>query len=302
MIQGEKANPKRCSGKTGEKIRPQAASQTSFSWGPRLRNTSMKKVSCMSDLMPALFVGHGSPMNAIEDNVFSREWTAVGNTLPAPRAILCISAHWETVGTRVTAMPQPETLYDFHGFPRALYEKRYPAPGAPKLARSIKAAIADPVVHLDFGWGLDHGAWSVLGRMFPRAHIPVLQMSLDFEQPPVFHYRLGRKLKYLRRRGVLIIGSGNMVHNLKAVLWEDRAYDWARDFDAKLAELILAGDHQALIAWEALGDSARLAVPTNEHYLPLLYTLAVQDKSDTASFFCEKVTLGAISMRSLILG
>ena len=256
----------------------------------------------MPDIMPVLFVGHGSPLNAIEDNEFNKAWATVAKTLPKPRAILSISAHWETAGTRVTAMTQPATLYDFQGFPQGLYEKRYPAPGAPELARSIKQAISDTVVHLDFSWGLDHGTWSVLSRMYPEAEIPVLQLSLDFDKPPVLHYQLGQKLKYLRNQGVLIIGSGNMVHNLKAMVWEDTAFDWAREFDAKLAALILAGDHQDLVSFETLGNSAHRAIPTSEHFLPLLYVLAMIEKSDKISFFCEKVTLGSISMRSLKLG
>lgn len=253
----------------------------------------------MSDMMPAIFIGHGSPMNAIEDNEFSRAWAEVAKTLPRPRAIFCISAHWQTAGTRVTAMPEPATLYDFRGFPPQLYAKKYPAPGAPELARSIKQTLSDPVVHLDFNWGLDHGTWSVLCRMFPDAEIPVLQLSLDFNQPPEFHYQLGRRLKYLRNQGVLIIGSGNMVHNLGRMVRQDTAFDWARDFDSRLADLIQAGDHPALVDYPAIADSAPLAVPTNEHYLPLLYVLALREKTDKISFFCEKVTLGAISMRSL---
>jgi 4,5-DOPA dioxygenase extradiol len=256
----------------------------------------------MTDSMPILFVGHGSPTNAIEDNEFSRAWTDMGQTLPRPRAILSISAHWETAGTCVTAMPEPATLYDFRGFPRELYEKRYPAPGDPDLARSIKQAVSDPVVHLDFNWGLDHGTWSVLCHMFPQADIPVVQLSLDFDQPPAFHYQLGKKLKYLRHEGILILGSGNMVHNLGVMAWQDNAFEWARDVDAQLTARITAGDHQALIDYQTLGPNARLAVPTNEHYLPLLYILAMQEDADTLSFFCEKVTLGSISMRSLRIG
>lgn len=256
----------------------------------------------MPDLMPILFVGHGSPINAIEENAFSRGWEAVGKTLPKPRAILCISAHWETTGTRVTAMPEPATLYDFQGFPTTLYEVRYPAPGSPELARSIKADIPDTAVHLDSGWGFDHGAWSVLRRMFPEADVPVLQLSLDFDQPPAFHYQLGQNLKYLRSRGVLVIGSGNMVHNLRAMVWQDTAFDWALDFDARLAGHIAAGDHKALASYEILGDHAQMAVPTNEHFLPLLYVLGMQDSSDALTFFCDKVTFGSVSMRSLRLG
>jgi 4,5-DOPA dioxygenase extradiol len=248
-----------------------------------------------------MFLGHGSPMNAIEDNAFSQAWAEMGKTLPKPQAILCISAHWETDGTRLTAMPQPGTIHDFYGFPQPLYEKQYPAPGAPDLARSIQQAIPDPVVQLDYEWGLDHGTWSVLCRMFPQADIPVVQVSLDFKLPPAEHYQMGQQLKYLRSQDVLIIGSGNMVHNLGNMAWQEAAFDWARDFDAKLASLIQAGDHQSLIDYQALGESAPLAIPTNEHYLPLLYILALQDKSDQLSFFCEKVTLGSISMRSLKL-
>jgi 4,5-DOPA dioxygenase extradiol len=198
-------------------------------------------------------------------------------------------------------MDAPATLYDFSGFPQPLYEMRYPAPGAPDLARSIKGAIADLTIHLDFNWGLDHGTWSVLYHMFPQARIPVLQLSLDFDQPPAFHYQLGKQLIYLRREGVLILGSGNMVHNLRIMTWEDTAYDWAVDFDIQLAERITSGDHPALVDYPALGPDARRAIPTNEHYLPLLYVLAMQDKDDTLTFFCEKVTLGSISMRSLML-
>ena len=256
----------------------------------------------MSDLMPAVFVGHGNPMNAIEANFFSRTWQDIGHTLPKPAAILCISAHWETAGTLVTAMPEPATLYDFHGFPQQLYEVRYPSPGAPELARHIKQSIPDPLIHLDFSWGLDHGAWSVLSRMFPHADIPVVQLSLDFDQPPEFHYRLGQALKYLRRQNVLIMGSGNMVHNLSVMVWEDRAFDWAIETDALIAECIASGDHQSLITYETALAHSHLAVPTNEHYLPLLYVLATREPGDTINFFCDRVTLGSISMRSFILG
>lgn len=249
--------------------------------------------------MPALFIGHGSPMNALEDNAFSRAWAELGKTVPKPQAILCISAHWETADTRVTAMLKPATIHDFYGFPQPLYEKEYPAPGAPDLAREIKQSIADPTVHFDSDWGLDHGSWAVLCRMFPDADIPVVQLSLDRKQPPAHHYRLGQKLKFLRDRNVLVIGSGNMVHNLGMMAWQPAAFDWAREFDATLASLIRAGDHQQLIDYHTLGDGARLAIPTNEHYLPLLYILALQDAADRLEFFCETVTLGSISMRSL---
>lgn len=252
--------------------------------------------------MPVLFVGHGNPMNAIEENRFSRSWKEIGKALPRPRAILCISAHWETAGTAVTAMPRPTTLYDFYGFPQPLYEKRYPAPGEPALARRIAKVIPTPVIHLDFSWGLDHGTWSVLCHMFPEADIPVVQLSLDFDRPPEFHYRLGASLAHLREAEVLVIASGNMVHNLRDMAWQDDAFDWALAADAEMHGLIRRGDHQALIDYPQKGVHARRAIPTSEHYLPLLYVLAMQEPADRLSFFCESVTLGSISMRSLILG
>ena len=254
------------------------------------------------ELTPILFVGHGSPMNAMEDNQFSQAWDEMGRVLPRPRAILCISAHWETAGTRITAMPKPKTIHDFYGFPRPLYEKQYPAPGDPELAAGIQQALGEQSIKLDNDWGLDHGTWSVLCRMFPQADIPTLQLSLDAYQPAVFHYQLGQKLKYLRRQGILIIGSGNIVHNLGLMAWQETAFDWAQAFDTQLAALIQAGDHQRLIDYNTLGDSAHQAIPTNEHYLPLLYILAMQEKDETPFFFCEKITLGSISMRSFRLG
>jgi 4,5-DOPA dioxygenase extradiol len=253
-------------------------------------------------LMPALFIGHGSPMNAIEDSEFSRAWAEVARSLPRPRAVLCVSAHWETPGTRVTAMEQPQTIHDFHGFPRPLFEKRYPAPGSPELARMTQEMLRESHVELDKEWGLDHGAWSVLCRMFPEADVPVVQLSLDQRKPPALHYELGRELRALRKEGVLILGSGNMVHNLREIAWEDMAYDWALEFDARMEDLILSGDHKAIIDYTKLGRSARLAVPTLEHYLPLLYVLGAQDKVDRVGFFTEKVTLGSMSMRSVRLG
>ena len=252
--------------------------------------------------MPALFVGHGSPTNAIEDNEFSRAWADAGGSLPRPRAILCISAHWETVGTHVTAMEEPRTIHDFSGFPQALSEVQYPAPGSPGLARLAQEAVRQRPVRLDSEWGLDHGAWSVLCRMFPRANIPVVQLSLDRTAAPAVHYQLGRELRVLRKKGILIVGSGNIVHNLRVIAWRDTAYDWALEFDEKMAQLIRSGDHDRIIRYETLGQAARLSVPTNEHYLPLLYVLAMQDKGDAIGFFAERVTLGSISMRSLRVG
>ena len=252
--------------------------------------------------MPALFIGHGSPINAIEDTEFSRAWAEVARALPKPKAVLCVSAHWETQGTRVTAMEQPRTIYDFHGFPPALYQKRYPAPGSPEVARLAQGLVQKAPIQLDSEWGLDHGAWAVLCRMFPEADVPVIQLSLDNHKDPAAHYELGRELKALRRKGVLIVGSGNIVHNLREIEWEDTAYDWALEFDARLKELILSGDHRSIIDYSKLGRSARLAVPTPEHYLPLLYVLGTGDEAEGLAFFADKVTLGSMSMRSVKIG
>jgi 4,5-DOPA dioxygenase extradiol len=252
--------------------------------------------------MPALFIGHGSPMNAIEETEFSQAWAEVARSLPKPKAVICVSAHWQTAGTRVTAMEQPKTIHDFYGFPSALYDKRYPAPGSPDLARLAQKMMRDSHVELDSEWGLDHGAWAVLCRMFPKADVPVVQLSLDEGKAPARHYELGRELRALRKKGVIIIGSGNIVHNLREMAWEDTAYDWALEFDEKMRELILAGADKAIIDYSKLGPSARLAVPTPEHYLPLLYVLGARDESDGVAFFAEKVTLGSMSMRSVRIG
>jgi 4,5-DOPA dioxygenase extradiol len=249
--------------------------------------------------MPVLFVGHGSPMNAIEDNEFGRAWAELGGALPRPSAILCVSAHWETPGTLATAMERPRTIHDFGGFPRALFEKLYPAPGSPELAQLVKETVSGVSVGLDQTWGLDHGAWSVLCRMYPNADIPVVQLSLDYKQEPAYHYALGQELRALRGRGVLIVGSGNIVHNLGLVVWQDHAYDWASEFDRTIERLILAGDHRAIVHYENLGNAAQLSIPTNEHYLPLLYVLGAQEPGDQVRFFTEKVTLGSISMRGV---
>ena len=258
-----------------------------------------------SDLMPALFVGHGSPMNAIEENVFSNAWRAAATALPVPRAILCVSAHWETEGTFVTAMTQPKTIHDFYGFPGELYQVQYPAPGSPELAERVRSLVTSTAVRADDGysWGLDHGAWSVLRRMYPRADIPVVQLSLDRTQHPRFHYDLAAELLPLRSEGVLIVGSGNIVHNLRLLQWDAlEPYPWAAEFDTLATELILAGEHDRLVAYPTLGEAARLSIPTNEHYLPLLYALALQQPGEPVSFFAEGLIYGSISMRSLKIG
>lgn len=252
--------------------------------------------------MPALFIGHGSPMNAVEDNEFSRAWSMVGAELPKPRAILCVSAHWETNGTWATASDRPAMIYDFQGFPRELYEVQYPAPGSPDLARAVQKIVKKTVVQLDPRRGLDHGTWSVLARLFPQADVPVVQLSLDGTQDPAFHYELGRELKPLRREGVLILGTGNIVHNLGRMVWEDTAFDWAVEFDETVKRLILSGDHAAIVHYERLGRSTGLAVPSADHLLPLFYILGMQEKDEPVGFFTEEVTLGSMSMRSLRVG
>lgn len=251
--------------------------------------------------MPLLFVGHGSPMNAIEDNEFSRTWAELGQTLPRPRGILCISAHWETDGSCVTSAQMPETIHDFRGFPPQLNAMQYPAPGSPALARKIMDTVRSTRVRHDNSWGLDHGAWSVLCRMYPKADIPVVQLSLDMGAPPDVHYDLGRELADLRRQDVLIVGSGNMVHNLGVMAWQDEGFDWAVECDRVMAERIQEGDHQGLIEYADI-PHARQAIPTEEHYLPLLYILGAMNDHDRVRFFNERVTLGAIGMRGVLAG
>lgn len=255
-----------------------------------------------STQMPALFVGHGSPMNAIEDNEFSRTWAEIGKNLPRPKAIVCISAHWETQGTLVTVVDKPRTIHDFYGFPRQLFEMEYPAPGAPALAERISNLVKIADVNPDLEWGLDHGTWSVLARMFPEATIPVIQLSLDRTQDLPFHYELGSQLQALRDEGVLVIGSGNIVHNLRMMVWEDRAFDWAVDFDAKVKQWIQNNDHDSIIHYEKYGRAAELSVNTAEHFLPLLYILGMKRPQDDISFLNEKIWGGSLSMRCVRFG
>lgn len=255
--------------------------------------------------MPVIFVGHGNPMNAIEESAYVDAWRAIAVAIPRPRAILCISAHWETEGTFVTAMENPRTIHDFYGFPDALFQVQYPAPGSPELAQQVRELVGSTAVQLDDGsrWGLDHGAWSVLRRMYPQADIPVVQLSMDRTKPAQFHYKLGAELAKLRSEGVLIVGSGNIVHNLRLVKWDAvEPYPWAAAFDAQAAALIQSGAHDRLVDYPALGEAARLAIPTNEHFLPLLYVLALQQPNEPVTFFAEGVTLGSLSMRSVMIG
>jgi len=257
--------------------------------------------------MPALFVGHGSPMNTLEDNDFTRTWRELGKSLPHPKAILAISAHWETRGTYVTGMAQPQTIHDFGGFPRALFEYEYPAPGSEELVRLVQDAVKAPAVQVDQTWGLDHGTWSVLAHLYPQADIPVVQLSLDMRADPASHYRLGQALKELRRQGILIVGSGNIVHNLRMVSIEGRnfniprGHDWAVEFDETIKEAVVSGNHGTVIDYKKGGRPALLSVPTPEHYLPLLYILGLQDEQDKLSFFNESLVAGSLSMRSVRL-
>lgn len=257
--------------------------------------------------MPILFIGHGSPMNAIENNQFTEGWRSIATTFQKPVAVLCISAHWETPGTMLTSMEKPRTIHDFGGFPPRLYEIQYPAPGSPAMASEAKQIIQNTDVVLDKQWGLDHGCWSVIKHMYPEADVPVLQMSLDFRKPPLYHYELAKELEPLRSRGVLILGSGNIVHNLGMVAWDkadeqEYGFDWAVEANEKMKDLILSGDHQPLIDYKAQGRSFNLAVPTPEHFLPLLYILALQKKGEMISIFNDKPVMGSLTMTSLKIG
>lgn len=255
-------------------------------------------------LMPVLFVGHGSPMNGIEDNEFSERWIRMAKEIPTPAAVLVISAHWFTNGTRVTAMDFPETIHDFGGFPQALFDVQYPAPGNPALAAETTQLLHSAHVELDHDWGLDHGAWSVVRRMYPEATIPVLQLSIDYTKPPQYHYDLAKELYSLRKKGVLIMGSGNMVHNLRMISWQNMnnagfGYDWALTMNDKFKQIITSGDYNPLINYETLGAEARLAIPTPEHYLPLLYSLGLKNDKDEISFFNDKAVAGSLTMTSV---
>ena len=257
-------------------------------------------------LMPVLFVGHGSPMNGIEDSEFSRRWKAMAKEIPQPHAVLVVSAHWFTKGTKITAMDFPRTIHDFGGFPQELFDVQYPAPGQPLLAKETAALAKTAHIELDHDWGLDHGTWTIVRHMYPDANIPVLQLSIDYSKGPQYHYELAGELAALRRKGVLIIGSGNMVHNLRMVAWDrlnsEYGYDWAKTINEKFKSLILDGDHKPLVHYSTLGKEAQLAIPTPEHYLPLLYTLGLQAPRDAVSFFNDKAVGGALTMTSVKLG
>jgi 4,5-DOPA dioxygenase extradiol len=257
-----------------------------------------------TDKMPVLFLGHGSPMNAIEENEFVASFRQLGKDLVKPTAILCISAHWETKGTFVTAMDNPRTIHDFWGFPKALFDVQYPAPGNPILAKETKSIITKTEVGLDNKWGLDHGAWSVIKHMYPNADVPVLQLSIDYTQPAQYHYDLAKELAVLRHKGVLVVGSGNMVHNLGLVAWdklngEPYAFDWATEANEKMKKYMVDGDFQQLIDFKKQGRAFDLAIPSPEHYLPLIYTLALKQQNETISIFNDKPIGGSLTMTSI---
>jgi 4,5-DOPA dioxygenase extradiol len=258
-----------------------------------------------AEKMPALFVGHGNPMNAIEHNRYTAGWAGIGALIPRPKAVLAISAHWFVPGTSVTAVEEPRTIHDFGGFPRELYEVRYPARGDPALASEVQALLSPLVVGRDRSWGLDHGTWSVLIHVFPEADIPVVQLSIDETKPPSFHYEVGRWLAPLRNQSVLLMGSGNLVHNLHTYAWGRHPvepFDWAVRFESIAREMIASREHPSLIDYESLGRDALLSVPTPEHYLPLLYILATQAADERATFPLEGVDGGSISMLTVQIG
>jgi len=260
-----------------------------------------------SETMPLLFLGHGSPMNAIEENEFVRGWRQAGQSIPKPNAILCISAHWETPGTFVTAMDNPPTIHDFGGFPKKLYEVSYPAPGSPELVYEMQRMVSITAVEPDYKWGLDHGCWTVVKHLFPSADIPVIQMSLDYRRPAQYHYDLAKELVSLRKKGILITGSGNMIHNLQLVAWDrlsddEYGYDWAMEASEKMKAYILSGEHQQLINYKSLGPAFKLAIPTPDHFLPLLYILALKNKDEKVSLFNDKAIAGSLTMTSVRIG
>lgn len=257
-----------------------------------------------TDRMPVLFLGHGNPMNALSDNSFTQGFQQMAKTLPKPRAILCISAHWETKGTFVTAMQKPETIHDFGGFPQALFDVQYPAPGSPELALETQKLITSTAIGLSNEWGLDHGCWTVLKFLYPNAEIPIVEMSIDYTKPASYHYELGKELAVLRRKGVLIVGSGNTVHNLQLAAWDKMmlpgyAFEWAHIANEKMKKMILENDHRSLINFDKQGREFELAVPTPEHYIPMLYTIGLREKDEKATVFNDAIVAGSLNMLSI---
>ena len=260
-----------------------------------------------TEKMPVLFLGHGSPMNAIEENQFVQGFRNISKEIPIPNAILCVSAHWFTNGTFVTAMEMPKTIHDFGGFPPELFAVQYPAKGSPELAKATSELLLPEIVHEDHSWGLDHGAWSVIRHLYPDANIPVIQLSIDYTKPAQYHFDLAKKLQKLREKGVLIIGSGNIVHNLRMVDFRNintigYGYDWAIEAREKTNNWLLDGDFQQLIDYQKQGNALQLAIPTPDHYLPLLYTLGLKEKSENLSLFNNELIAGSLSMTSVRIG
>ncbi len=259
----------------------------------------------MPPTLPSFFFGHGNPMNALLDNEYTEAWRRIGALTLRPSAILAISAHWFLPGTGVTVSTAPRTIHDFGGFPRELYQVRYPAPGDPALARRVQTLLSPLSVALDDSWGLDHGTWSVLRHVYPEADVPVVQLSIDETQPAVFHYEIGRKLAPLRAEGVLIVGSGNLVHNLHTYAWGrhmPEPYDWAVRFETEVRDMLISGDARPLVEYEGLGRDALLAIPTPDHYLPLLYAIGTRQSGEAVTFPVEGVDGGSISMLSVQVG
>ena len=266
-----------------------------------------KEFKVREKLQPVFFIGHGSPMNGIENNVFSEQWKKIGKQIDLPSAVLVISAHWLTKGTHVTAMKEPKTIHDFGGFPQALFDVQYPAPGSPFLAGETAKLITSTDVGLDHDWGLDHGTWTVVRHMFPDANVPVLQLSIDYAQPASYHYNLAKQLFDLRKRGVLILGSGNMIHNLRMLDWRSIdspgfGFDWAIELNDIFKKKILSKDHTSLINYEGLSKNAKLAIPTPDHYYPMIYNLALQSEKDNVEFFNDDYVGGSLSMTSFRFG
>ena len=260
-----------------------------------------------TEKIPVLFLGHGSPMNAIEENQFVQGFRNISREIPKPNAILCISAHWFTNGTFVTAMQNPKTIHDFYGFPKELFEVNYPAPGSPELAKETAALLLPEIVEEDHSWGLDHGAWSVIRHLYPNAEIPVIQLSIDYTKPPQYHFDLAKKLQKLREKGILIIGSGNIVHNLRMIDWKNintvgAGWDWAVEAREKTNNWLLDGNFQNLIDYQRQGVALQTAVPSPDHYLPLIYSLGLKEKSENLSLFNDELIGGSLSMTSVRIG
>lgn len=253
--------------------------------------------------MPVFFIGHGNPMNGILENDYTRGWKKAFENVPKPNAVVVVSAHWETRGTQITAMKTPRTIYDFYGFPPELFAVKYDAAGNPELAKDVAEILTERLIALDENWGLDHGSWTILKHLYPQADVPVLQLSLDRGKSAADHYEFAKDLKFLRERGVLIIGSGNMVHNLRTANFRDStSYEWANSANNKFKNLILSGEHDKLVKYETLGSDVARSIPTAEHFLPLFYALALTDENETVEIFNDAIDLGSISMTSVKIG